>query len=567
MGNGLCSENFSRFFYRLQDNVFSLDDTVNRINEELPGVAEEVLLGRLVTVFKAPVSIYEPGGVNESYIGYENPAGYEPESYERSFVTGEGGEVILSAYPKKGCVWNETDKRSIDFLLQNLFIFCSRARLMKLMKLVEITDALTGALNMVGFMQSVGRIFAMHKGQEYIAAFSNIKNFKYVNKELGQDAGDIILRTYSMMTLKLFGKDGYFCRLGGDNFIAMVKASRRDEYVHFLTDVRIPVKQKGVTTVVRIRLKVGLVELTPEISQSEMMTFASTAMTAAKNSRLQDLLWFKPEMQEKSMRDKGISSVFPTALERNEFLVFYQPKVDIRTNTLCGCEALSRWYQKGRLVPPSEFIPVLEREGSIRNLDFFIFEEICKDIRRWLQKGIEPVRISTNFSKIHLSNDNFKDKILKVLQDYAIDPKYLEIELTESSDYEYFDRLISFVSAMHDAGVHISIDDFGTGYSSMTLIKNLKADVIKLDKSLIDNIQPGSKNTPDEVISRAVINMARELGIQVIAEGVESVFQMEFLKQAGCSMVQGYLYDKPLSHDEFENRLAGSRQYTLPAAQ
>ena len=257
--------------------------------------------------------------------------------------------------------------------------------------------------------------------------------------------------------------------------------------------------------------------------------------------------------------------MFMDSLAKNEFKVYYQPKVDLLTKELCGCEALSRWYAQ-RLITPAEFIPILESDGTIKNLDFYVLETVCKNLRDWLDKGIEPVLISTNFSKLHLADENFENHILSLLDKYSIPPKYLELELTELSDYQYFDRLVRFVNTMKEAGLKISIDDFGTGYSSMSLIRNLNPDVIKLDKSLIDNvaIKDDKKAKTDQIISRSIIEMAHELGITVIAEGVETKAQAEFLKASGCLMAQGFLFDRALEHDEFINssqRAQSSQRY------
>ena len=230
---------------------------------------------------------------------------------------------------------------------------------------------------------------------------------------------------------------------------------------------------------------------------------------------------------------------------------------------LCGCEALSRWYAQ-RLITPAEFIPILEQEGTIKNLDFYVLETVCRNIREWIDKGIEPVLISTNFSKLHLSDDHFEEHIISTLKKYDVPSKYLELELTELSDYQYFERLVSFVNKMKDEGFKISIDDFGTGYSSMSLVRNLNPDVIKLDKSLIDNVAAGDdkKARTDRIISRSIIKMAQELGIKVIAEGVETKEQAEFLLKNDCFMAQGWLFDKALDHDEFEKRLV-TRKYEI----
>jgi EAL domain-containing protein (putative c-di-GMP-specific phosphodiesterase class I) len=265
-------------------------------------------------------------------------------------------------------------------------------------------------------------------------------------------------------------------------------------------------------------------------------------------------------MLDRVMHDKEVSTIFKKALLNEEFVVYYQPKVDLNNNQLCGCEALVRWVKDGKVMPPMEFIPVLEREGSVCKLDFYVFEKVCRDINQWLRQGIEPVRISTNFSKAHLHNRSFADDIVSIMRKYEVDSRYLEVELTEMSGYEDYDALSVFVDEMKDYGVKTSIDDFGTGYSSLNLLKDLNVDVIKLDKSFLNNIE--KKGESDEIVIKSIIKMVTDLNMKVIAEGVETVEQAEFLKDAECCMAQGFLFDKPLPRDEFEKRLK-DRQYTV----
>ena len=203
----------------------------------------------------------------------------------------------------------------------------------------------------------------------------------------------------------------------------------------------------------------------------------------------------------------------------------------------------------------------MEQEGTICVLDFYVLEAVCRDIRNWLDMGIEPVRISTNFSKIHLHNKNLAIDILRVLDRYQIDTKYIEIELTETCGYEDFESLSEFVDTMKEHGVHTSIDDFGTGYSSLNLLKDLNIDTIKLDKSFLNQNPNTKKKHANEIVIKTIINMAQDLDMQVICEGVETVEQAKLLQTLHCPAVQGFLFDGPLSHDEFEKRLKTERVY------
>ncbi|WP_294431140.1 bifunctional diguanylate cyclase/phosphodiesterase [uncultured Treponema sp.] len=551
-----ASEKLCDFVTSIQKTVFSLDDMIDSINLALPDLAEEMLLGKLSVQLNTPQSVYEPLGINREVLSYENPEGFENDSYEKNFITEEHGKIIIAAYLKKGAIWTPANKKAIDFFVDLTYLLCSRARLLKLMSKVKTTDALTGCLNLHGFQEIVGELLSLDEIHNFAVIFINFKNFKYINRKVTPDNGDIILRKYSMMVMGFLENEGYISRLGGDNFLVLVTKHTLKDFLRFIQQISITVNNKGVMEDVKISIRAGVYEADEETTFGDIMSNSAVALTAARHSKEHDIIFFRHEMLEKALHDKGISNMFMDSLAKNEFKVYYQPKVDLRTNKLCGCEALSRWYAQ-RQILPSEFIPILESEGTIKNLDFYVLNIVCKNIREWLDKGIEPVRISTNFSKLHLSDERFEERIIEVLKKYDVNPSYLELELTELSDYQYFDRLVRFVNTMKTAGFKISIDDFGTGYSSMSLIRNLNPDVIKLDKSLIDNVAAGDnqKSKTDRVISRSIINMAHELGINVIAEGVETKKQATFLKENNCLMAQGFLFDKALEHDEFEKRL------------
>ena len=200
-----------------------------------------------------------------------------------------------------------------------------------------------------------------------------------------------------------------------------------------------------------------------------------------------------------------------------------------------------------------EFIPVLEREGTVCTLDFYVLDKVCRAIRSWIDRGIKPVRVSTNFSKVHLKNPALADRIFAVIDKYGIEPKYIEIELTEMSGYDNYENLAQFIKVMRERGVHTSIDDFGTGYSSLNLLTDLDVDTVKLDKSYSIRLDNHEEKT--KILIRNIVNMVHDLGFKVIAEGVETDEQAEFLREIGCSTVQGYLYDRPLPLDQFEQRL------------
>lgn len=261
------------------------------------------------------------------------------------------------------------------------------------------------------------------------------------------------------------------------------------------------------------------------------------------------------------MADQRATFLFAEALTNEEFKVYYQPKVRLEDNSLCGCEALVRWLRHGKVVPPMEFIPALEQDGSVCELDFYVFDRVCADIRKWLDDGIEPVKVSVNFSKHHLKNPETAENIIGIINRYDIDTKYIEVELTESACYEDVSELQDFLRELSNNNISVSIDDFGTGYSSLSLLKDLMVDIIKLDQSFVRAIDSGEGEEVrnDMVIIKNIVTMIRELNMDVIAEGVETLDEAGFLREVKCNMAQGYLFDKPMPHDDFDRLLRGDR--------
>ena len=233
----------------------------------------------------------------------------------------------------------------------------------------------------------------------------------------------------------------------------------------------------------------------------------------------------------------------------------------MKTNQVIGAEALVRWIQDNKTVCPDDFIPILEKEGSIAHLDFFIFEKVCQDIKMWIIEGIEPPRVSINFSKIHIQDSNFADRIISIIKEYDIDFKYFEIEITEYASYKDFSALRDFVVCMKEHGIAVSIDDFGTGYSSLSLLTNLPVDVVKLDKSFIQNFEEDRVRNYE--LLRNLVNMIRGFDCDVICEGVETKEQVEFLIGVGCYLAQGFYYSRPIDKNQFERLIVTSSVNSL----
>lgn len=412
-------------------------------------------------------------------------------------------------------------------------------------------DAVTGIANYYKFLEFGDRKKRKKTLSDYSVVKTNIKGFQYINQQLGVSYGDVVLTEYGSYIKKLCQKNEIVARINSDSFIALIRKERVATLLDYIKNVTISVHMKSGTKKINIDSRFGIYDISDKDYINEAVSYADIALKTAKSASMSDCVWYSEDMSENDIAAKETINKFREAIKNREFVVYYQPKVDMKTNKLCGCEALVRWIKDGKLIPPFKFIPVLEEEGSITELDFYVFEQVCKDISEWKNLGIEPVRVSSNFSKLHLRSNGFAENVLDIISEYNVESKYIEIELTESSGYDDFEAITRFVNEMKKHKIYTAIDDFGTGYSSLSILKDLDIDVVKLDKSFLNGAEDDAHKKMIENVVRMIIDLNRK----VICEGVETVQQANFLKSVDCYMAQGYLYDKPLPHDDFENRL------------
>ncbi len=414
-------------------------------------------------------------------------------------------------------------------------------------------DMLTGIMNYDSLVLKGESLRKKGTLNGYSVIQLNIRNFKFINSKIGTSLGDILLIQYAGIISGSLNSDEYCARTGSDNFILLVKKGREDDLIEKLSETWINLSAYGITDLIQISIRCGIYEIHENDTVQDSINYTSVALKQARVSNKNFIIRFEKDMLESMVESTKIITDFRRALEEEEFQVYYQPKVNISTNDLCGAEALIRWIKDGKVIPPGEFIPVLENEGLVTELDFFVFETVCQHICEWEIKGIKPVTVSSNFSKLNLANPNFAETILSIMTKYSVPPDLLEVELTESSGYTDYDALILFVEKMNKAKIHTSIDDFGTGYSSLSMLKDINVDVVKIDKSFL--AKTNSEDIHQEKMLGNVIQMINDLDRTVICEGIENKGQLEFLKNASCTVVQGFIFDKPLPHDEFEKRL------------
>lgn len=555
----LCSDGFSKFMEMISNCEDGLDKLEDLIGEALVHVREELHLGKAAMVMEVRPNMYQPRGRSICHDFFTYEKGYATEELKESYITGNKGVFSMIFHAEFGYEWNEDEKKAVRTVSHAIYAAMRRARLKELVDRAMMTDSMTMVSNTAGMKLFLAQVVAKNNLAAYNCAFMNIKNFRYYNQKVGSSLGDELLRVYASKVSDFLLPDENITRMGGDNFIVFVKKERIGAFFERMKKITIQLWVDNQPMSMEVETRIGIYDIAPGNNIDDALNCATIALGYARQQNAKNVVWFEKKMRDKDIQAQDISIAFPTALKNGDLIVYYQPKICLKDNSLCGSEALVRWVRDGVVVPPMDFIPALEKEGTICELDMYVFEKVCKDIRRWLDHGMKPVRVSVNFSKLHFKNDNFAEHILDIIHRQGVPATFIEIELTEASGFESFENFVKFSKVMRDNGIEVSIDDFGTGYSSLNVLKRLNVDIIKLDKSFIDTIR--NNDEQDEVFVKNIVTMINELGMRVVAEGVETDTQVEFLKQIDCSAVQGYYYDRPMPRDRFEERLLEKRIY------
>ena len=530
----------------------------------LPELAESFKFGRIVLSFSSARTLINPDGDKTASIIYDGPD-FDPYiTYSYDCLTPEGGNFGLTFYAIPGSTWDENDKKALSALSALMYTVYGKSRIGELLDRAISIDKDTHLNNMQGFLKRVGGLEVRGELSKYAVFFLNIKNFRMFNRREGSVAADKLIIDY-FKSLSSFIKDDELCaRPGGDNAALLIKKERVKEVIEQIKSISIPLVKNGSVTDVHVDTWGGIYEIPDNCGIQDALSYASIALTTAKKNHINDTIQiYTDEMMEAFTKEREILAVLPIALKNREFVVYYQPKANVRGKRLAGAEGLVRWVKDGEIIPPMDFVPILEDDGQIVELDFYVLEQVCKDLRDWLDRGIDPVRISTNFSRDHFLNENTVERILSTLEKYNIDGKYIQIEITEMSGYDNLAVMLEFIKKLHDVGITVAIDDFGIGYSSLNLLKDYEADMIKIDKSLLDDV---GDNQKARMLLEYIIKMSHEIGMDVV--GVFSIpgdglIRIQRIsagtrhqlhshgRESGQDQAQGQDQRQSLLHDEF----------------
>ena len=554
----MVSERDEQFHDLLERFVDVIVDTEGFTRERLVGILVEVAnffnLSKGVTEFYENLW-HEQLGKGEIFIDYDD--GRESKVIiSLRVVTPVLSVVKCSLYhPVDAEELSEDEYKKLNLVARGLIRFISRNRLQNSIERIAFHD-FYGFPNANFFVRKYDQLNREGKLSGKILLIYNLRNFSVFNAEFGRKNGDRIMKSFYEAIKYSVGENGIVCRISSDNFLCMFDTGFMPRIEQILKGYPIIYDEQGMNRIL-VSGYAGVIVLSEKItltSLDDILSVLYNALTEARMGAYGSIVYVSDKDSLEQERIKKLKVMFQEAFASGEFSAFYQPKVSIDTGKVVGAEALCRWIHDGKLMLPSEFIPVLELSNEICRLDFHVLDIVCGDIKRWLDSGLEPVRVSVNLSRKHLSNMDLVSHLLKIVDGYNIPHKYIEFEFTETTTSVGVYNLKRVVSELQEAGFSTAVDDFGIGYSSLSLIREIPWNVIKLDKDFLP-LDGEASDSKTSVMYRHIASLTHDIGFETVTEGVETARQVQVLRENKCHIAQGFYFDKALPVEQFEIRL------------
>lgn len=460
--------------------------------------------------------------------------------------------------------WPRSIIREIDTLIMN---FKSTSKILKenFKKVQNVNDELEYLANH-DFLTRLPNRFKFNKkldeallkseeeGAELAVLFLDLDRFKLINDTFGHDIGDKLLLEISNRLVSVLRKEDVVCRIGGDEFTILLSNIENREQVSAMAEAIVNLFK--ATCVIdgqefSISTSIGIaISIFDGRDLDLLLKKADIAMYKAKEKGKNKFLFYQNEMNMHSVERFKLENRLRKAIEQEEFILYYQPRVDASSDKIIGVEALIRWNDPELgMISPAEFIPLAEESGLIVPIGEWVLRTACKQNKQWQDAGHQPIRVSVNLSAMQFIQQDLVEKIRIILEETGLSSEWLELEITEGIIIKDLKGTMETLDRLKEMGVHVSLDDFGTGFSSLNYLKNFKIDTLKIDASFVRDISDNKKNT---AIVNTIIMLGKNLDLNVTAEGVETESQLEFLKNKGCNEIQGFLYSKPVPPEECE---------------
>ncbi|WP_297493438.1 bifunctional diguanylate cyclase/phosphodiesterase, partial [Persephonella sp.] len=407
-------------------------------------------------------------------------------------------------------------------------------------------DYLTGLLNRFGLENEIGKLLETNKNLWSIFIFIDLDNFKEINDTFGHDVGDILLKKFAKR-LKLLAEGKIVGRLGGDEFIVFFQSQEKPEIQKMMSnwieqlsgDIQIDGQMIQVTLTAGVSIK-----RSDQTNFYDLLKESDIALYYGKKKGKKLFVVFDETLRFKEERRILLTDILKKSLKNGNFFLVYQPIISLKTGKIVSVEALLRMKNTeiGE-ISPSEFIPILEETGMIKEVGYWVLSQACRQIKIWEKEGIKDISVSVNVDIQQIMDRDFVKNVKSILSEHNVKPDKIRLELTESEAMKFPKTVLKVLKKLTEYGIKIAIDDFGTGYSSLSYLKMMPVSYIKIDRSFVKNI-PESKS--DNILVVSIINLSKSFGYRTIAEGVEKEDQLTFLKNAGCDCVQGFYFSKPV---------------------
>lgn len=416
-------------------------------------------------------------------------------------------------------------------------------------KLNEQYDKLTGLYDGVTFCRMVKNAVAEDNEKKYALILFDIEKFKIVNELYGFDFADEVLEFIAFNMRNIFKETGaVICHFMSDFFGIFTEYDSEEDLIEMVKQIS---SKTSLYKNVPVSLSFGIHKIRDRsLSPRLICDYANMAKKTVKGNRIVNYAFYTEKIKNRILEDKYIENEMEYALKNGQFSMYLQPKYNISTSEIIGAEALVRWvHPKKGLIMPDKFIPLFEKNGFIVNLDKYIWEQACIEIRKWIDSGQTPVPISVNVSRVNVGNPKLIEILDSLVEKYKIDKKYLELEITETVYYDDQNHLIETLNQLKKADYTLLMDDFGSGFSSLNMLKNTPFDILKIDRNFLNETMVTDKG---KKIILHTISLSNDIGINTVAEGVETKEQAEYLLECGCNVAQGYYYSKPVELNVFD---------------
>ncbi|WP_206816376.1 bifunctional diguanylate cyclase/phosphodiesterase, partial [Chroococcus sp. FPU101] len=469
---------------------------------------------------------------------------------ERNHLPRRSFEIWREIKQGQAQAWKPDEIKLADALGTHLYLTVMQKRVEETLRHQSLHDQLTGLPNRMLFhnLLTLALAQAEHQGQSLGVMFLDLDRFKLVNDTLGHAAGDLLLQQTAQRLTSCLRPEDTIARWAGDEFTILVLDLHSTEQAisiaqRILRAFDEPFYLEGQELYIKSSIGIAFAPYDGKDAET-LLKNADIAMYRTKQQGKNNYQLYAPSMNTKALERLTLENNLYKALKRGEFLLHYQPQIDLNTGQIVGMEALIRWQREGvDLIPPDQFIPLAEETGLIVAIGEWVLQTACTQNRAWQLAGLPPLRVAINLSACQFQQGDLVQIVTQILQQTQLDPQCLELEITESIAMQDVSLTISVLKKLKAMGIYISIDDFGTGYSSLSTLRDFPVDALKIDQSFIRELWTHSSN---KAIVKSVIALGHGLGLKLIAEGVETPEQLQFLRSLGCDFAQGYLISCPL---------------------